>query len=374
MDRLEAARTRVMAAFGWAPDWLASLIVFACVLLLAWAAHGLFFKFLSRALRPEEVFWRSLTRRMRRLALLFVLVLAMGLAIGLAPLGERGTQLALHAVVICLIGAVAVALHTAMNLWAGLHLRRFELDSEDNLLARKHATQIAILRRIGGTLIVVVAVAAMLMTFEPVRQYGISLLASAGAAGLVAGLALQPFLKNLFAGIQLALTQPIRIDDAVLVEGEWGNVEEITSTYVVIRIWDWRRLIVPLSYFIERPFQNWTRESAGLIGNVILYLDYRAPMEAIRTQVQRIVESTPLWDGKVVNVQVTDAQETTMQVRILATAANASKAWDLRCLVRERIIGFLQAEHPEALPRGRTQLEGVPEEVVRLAAGSRAAE
>lgn len=375
METLDTVRSDLGRAFEWAPNEVVSLIIFGAALVLAWALHRLLFGLLTRRVRHTDLFWRSLVRRTRRLGLLLLLVLAVGFASSLAPLGVEGTAVANHVMAIFLIGAVAVAIHTAMNIWMTIHLRRFKLDSEDNLLARKHITQINILRRVADTLLTVIAIGAMLMTFEGVRQYGISLLASAGAAGLVVGLALQPFLKNLFAGIQLALTQPIRIDDAVLVEGEWGNVEEITSTYVVVRIWDWRRLIVPLSYFIEQPFQNWTRESAGLIGNVILNLDYRAPMDAIRSEVERIVNDTPLWDRKVVNVQVTDAQETTMQVRILATARNAAQTWDLRCLVRERIIGFLQREHPEALPRTRTQLDATPEVVARVAVlGNRAAQ
>ncbi|HEU0223615.1 MAG TPA: mechanosensitive ion channel domain-containing protein, partial [Paracoccaceae bacterium] len=228
-------------------------------------------------------------------------------------------------------------------------------------------TQVRILRTVADTLIVVVAIAAALMSFEGVRQYGISLLASAGAAGLVAGLALQPLLKNLFAGIQLAITQPIRLDDALLVEGEWGNVEEITSTYVVVRLWDWRRLILPLSYFIENPFQNWTRESARLIGGVLLHLDYQAPIEKIRAEVEELAKASPLWDRDVVNMQVTNCTPTAIEVRILVSAATAPRAWDLRCHLREKVIAFLQREHPEALPRQRKVIEGLPEEVGRLA-------
>lgn len=191
------------------------------------------------------------------------------------------------------------------------------------------------------------------MTFDGVRQYGVSLLASAGAAGLVVGLALQPVLKNIFAGIQLAVTQPIRIDDALLVEGEWGNVEEITSTYVVMRLWDWRRLVLPLSYFIEKPFQNWTRDNAALIGTVMIYLDYRTPIDAIRKKVQEIASKSKNWDGRVVNVQVTDFRQNTMEVRILVSAPTSPRTFDLRCEVREQLIAFLQEHHPQALPRVR---------------------
>ena len=194
------------------------------------------------------------------------------------------------------------------------------------------------------------------MTFQPVRQYGVSLLASAGAAGIVAGLALQPVLKNLFAGIQLAVTQPIRIDDALIVEGEWGNVEEITSTYVVLKIWDWRRLILPLSYFIEHPFQNWTRESASLIGSVLVYVDYSVPVQAVREEAERIAAASPLWDRQVINVAVTDFKEQTMEIRILASASNAGRTFDLRCEIREKIIAFIQREYPHALPRLRADV------------------
>ena len=231
-----------------------------------------------------------------------------------------------------------------------IYLRRFKLDAEDNLLARKHVTQSRILERIAKVLIVIVTLAVALMTFEGVRQYGVSLLASAGAASIVVGLALQPMLRNLIAGVQLAMTQPIRIDDALLIEGEWGNVEEITSSYVVIRLWDWRRLIVPLNYFIEQPFQNWTRTSADILGTVFLYTDYAVPLDALRAELTRLLQASKYWDGKVNVLQVTDAREHTLQLRALASAADASLAWDLRCEIREKLVAFIQRNYPESLP------------------------
>jgi len=195
----------------------------------------------------------------------------------------------------------------------------------------------------------------VLMTFEPVRQYGLSLFASAGVAGLIVGLAARPLLTNLIAGIQIATTQPIRIGDQVVVENESGRIEEITSTYVVVRLWDLRRLIVPLSVFIEKPFQNWTRESSNLIGAVLLYVDFTAPVEAIRARFMEIVQSSKLWDGQVAKLQVTDAKEGSIELRALVSARSASDAFDLRCDIREQLIGFLQKEHPTALPRARTQ-------------------
>ena len=178
------------------------------------------------------------------------------------------------------------------------------------------------------------------------RQYGVSLFASAGVAGIVAGLAARPVLTNLIAGVQLAMTQPIRIDDAVVVENEWGTIEEITSTYVVVRLWDWRRMIVPLSYFIEKPFQNWTRENSSLIGSAFLYVDYRAPVGVIRDKLHEIVKASKNWDGSVVNLQVTDAKESTIELRCLMSARSAGQAFDLRCEVREKLVDFLQKHHP----------------------------
>jgi len=206
------------------------------------------------------------------------------------------------------------------------------------------------------------------MTFPGVREYGVSLLASAGAAGLIVGLALQPVLKNLFAGIQVAMTQPIRIDDALLVEGEWGKVEEITSTYVVVRIWDLRRLILPLSYFIDHPFQNWTRESAELIGTVMLYVDYTVPVATVRQKAEEIARASPLWNGKVFNLAVTDLKERTMEIRILVSAGDSGRAFDLRCEMREKLMAFLQQDHPQVLPRLRAELPHGPEAMQRAVA------
>ncbi|WP_235679152.1 mechanosensitive ion channel family protein [Aquibium microcysteis] len=275
------------------------------------------------------------------------------MAATLSPLTERSVDIVRHVLLIGFILLVSWTARVVLDLWLRAHLKRFRIDTDDNLLARKHVTQMRILLRVADTAIIVVALGAVMMTFEGIRQYGVSLLASAGAAGIVVGLALQPVLKNLFAGIQLAITQPIRIDDAVIVEGEWGNVEEITSTYVVVRIWDLRRLIVPLSYFIEKPFQNWTREEANLLGVVMIYLDYRAPVEAIRREVERIVRGSRLWDGNTVAVQVTDFREQVMELRVLASARNAGDAFTLRCIVREAIVAWLQENHPEALPHLR---------------------
>jgi small-conductance mechanosensitive channel len=203
---------------------------------------------------------------------------------------------------------------------------------------------------------VVITLSAALMTFEPVRQYGVSLFASAGVAGLIVGLAARPVLSNLFAGIQLAMTQPVRLDDQVMVENEIGRIEEITSTYVVIRLWDLRRMIVPLSYFIEKPFQNWSRESTNLIGAVQLHVDYTAPIERIRAKVLEIVKASKLWDGEVAKLQVVDAKESSVELRVLVSARSSGDSLELRCEVREKLIEFLQQECPTALPRTRQEV------------------
>ena len=346
------------AWFSWAPDWLVAGALYIVCLGIAWFLHRLIYSFLTRLVVDRDLFWRSLVVRTRTAGQLGMLCVGLAVATSLAPLDGGGLDIAGKIFVIGLIGVATLGARTALHIWTTLHLRRFKLDADDNLTARQHVTQVRILKRTVDTILIVVGIAAMLMTFDAVRQYGISLLASAGAAGLVVGLALQPLLKNLFAGIQLAITQPIRIDDVLVVEGEWGRVEEISSTFVVVRIWDLRRLIVPLSYFIEQPIENWTREGAQIIGAVPLYLDYKAPIDAIRKKARELVEGSKFWDGDVFGVQVTDASPSTIKVRTIASSRNSSDAWDLRCMLREELVGFLQKDYPEALPRGRTMVVG----------------
>ncbi len=229
------------------------------------------------------------------------------------------------------------------------------MDVRDNLYARRVQTQTRVLTRTLASLIALLGFAAALMTFPAVRQVGASLLASAGLAGLVVGFAAKPVLGNMLAGLQIVLTQPIRLDDVVIVEGEWGRIEEITGAYVVVKIWDEHRLIVPLQRFIEHPFENWTRTGAQLIGSVFWWLDYRMPVEPLRAELERVCKAAPEWDGRFCVLQVTDATDRTMQIRALVTAAGSSEAFDLRCRVRETIIDFVQREYPQYLPRARTE-------------------
>jgi hypothetical protein len=241
----------------------------------------------------------------------------------------------------------------SIGLYTDLVKRRYRIDVEDNLRARQVETRIDILARCVVTVVVLVAAALAAMTFPSIRTFGTTLLASAGVAGLVIGLAARPLFENLVAGVQIALTQPIRIDDVVIVEGEYGHVEQIGATYVVVNLWDRRRMVLPLTYFIEKPFQNWTRTGAELIGSVLLYVDYTAPVDALRAQVPKVLAASRLWDGAVQNLQVTDAKERTLELRVLVSARNSAQLFDLRCEVREALVGWLQANYPGALPTER---------------------
>jgi small-conductance mechanosensitive channel len=340
--------------------WTVTALVFAAALTLAWIAWMVLQRVALKVINGRGTFWRPLLARTRSAVQLALAIVAVSVAANIAPLPEPEGALLRHLLLLAFIVCVTLVVRAALDIWMALHLRRFRLDVEDNLTARKHITQTRILHRVGDVLIIAVGVSAALMTIDGVRQYGVSLLASAGAAGIVVGLALQPVLRNLLAGIQLALTQPIRIDDAVIVEGEWGNVEEITATYVVVRIWDKRRLIVPLNYFMEKPFQNWTRSDSTLIGVVMLYVDYDVSIPDLRAEAERVVHKSALWNGDVFALQVTDFRESVVEVRVLASARNAGRAFDLRCEIREHLLAYLQSGHQHALPRSRTSVDLAP--------------
>jgi small-conductance mechanosensitive channel len=342
---------------AWLPAWAQSLLLGVIALLIALAAHGIGLMLAHRLLKTSDAFWRALAARTRGPVRLTLVTLALSLAVAVAPLTHYQSELLKHVLLIAFILLMGWITLVAMDIAAALYLRGFRTDVEDNLLARKHLTQIRILKRAAAILVGVVTVALALMTISSVRQWGVSLLAAGGAAGVIVGLALQPLLTNLVAGIQIAMTQPIRIDDAVIVEGEWGWIEEITAAYVVVRLWDWRRMILPLSYFIQKPFQNWTRESSALIGTSMIYVDFTAPVAAMRAQLEIIAKASPLWDGKVVNLAVTDLKDKVMEVRCLISARNAGQTFDLRCEVREKMMDWLAREHPQALPRDRVEFE-----------------
>ncbi len=241
----------------------------------------------------------------------------------------------------------------AVSLIKHLVLKQYDIGQKDNLKARKVYTQFRIIERILIFVIIIVAISLILMTFNSIRKIGVSLIASAGVTGIILGLAAQKIIGTVLAGFQLAITQPIRIEDVVIVEDEWGWIEEINLTYVVVRIWDKRRLILPTTYFIEKPFQNWTRTTAEILGTVFIYTDYNVPFNEIRNELTRLLEDCEDWDGNVNVLQVTDAKEKTLEIRALMSAVDSPTAWNLRVYIREKLIEFLQKNYPDSLPRTR---------------------
>lgn len=296
-----------------------------------------------------------------RLVLPLIAILLGAPALAVSPQTESIVR---HATSMLVIGTLAYLGLQLIQVGASLILQRQELSVADNRRARAIYTQVTMLRKIVTSVVMLIAIASMLMVFESVRHFGTAIIASAGVAGIILGFAAQKSIATLLAGVQIALTQPIRIDDVVIVEGEWGRIEEITLTYVVVVIWDWRRLVLPISYFIEKPFQNWTRISADIIGSVFFYLDYNVPLEPLRAEMQRVLDASPLWDRKVASLQVTDTKQNTIEVRIIVSSRDAGQSWDLRCELREKLIKFLQQRYPESLPRIRAAFanEGSGEE------------
>jgi small-conductance mechanosensitive channel len=340
----------VANALAFAPREVAGALVLALAALIALVLHAIGVRVVRRLLGERHGYLRSLliaTKGPTRLALL---VIAVFIALPAASFDPDTTLVLARILKLVTISLVGWFVIVAVHLAGDLYLMRFQMEGPDNFLARKHVTQVRVLRHVLDTLIVVLTVSIALMTFDTVRQYGVSLFASAGVAGLVAGLAARPMLSNLIAGIQIATTQPIRLGDEVLVEGQWGRVEEITSTFVVLGLWDLRQLIVPVSYFIEKPFENWTRDSSKLAGAVAIHLDYTAPIDRLRAKALEIVKASPHWDGDVASVQVTDAKETSLEVKIFASARSSSALNDLRNEIREKVIAFLQQEYPACLP------------------------
>lgn len=315
--------------------------------------------FLTRLLRhlPVRSFLKDLIESARSPIHCLLPLIAMQTAWGSAPEGATLINGLRH-----INSVLIISVFTWMLLRAVGAIERYislqnPVDISDNLRARKIQTQTKVLTRSLSVLVLILGIAGILTTFPPVRQFGASLLASAGLAGLVLGFAAKPVLGNLIAGIQIAITQPIRLDDVVIMENEWGRVEEITGTYVVVRIWDNRRLIVPLQWVIEHPFENWTRQTSSLLSAVFFWLDYSVPIEPLREEANRLCREVPeLWDGRVCVVQVTDCNETAMQVRVLGSAADSSRSWDLRCHLRENMLAYIRNNFPESLPTIRVEL------------------
>jgi small-conductance mechanosensitive channel len=305
----------------------------------------------------------SVLLRFRRPAFWLFLIAATMLAMPAFGVSEHLLGILEHVLHIIFIICFSWLLISAVYVGQDLMMRRYDIKAADNLRARQVETQLTVIRRLAIGFIGLLAIGVILYTFNHTRlwQYGAGLLASAGLASLALATAAKSTVSNLLAGIQIAFTEPIRLDDVVIVEGQWGRIEEITTAYVVVCIWNLQRLIVPLSYFIDHPFQNWTRTSANLMGTFFLYADYTCPIEPLREELTRVLQSTPLWDGKVNVLQVTEFTPQAMQIRALMSSSDSSKLWDLRCLVREKMIDFLQKNYPQCLPKQRVnELQNAP--------------
>lgn len=305
--------------------------------------------------RPSSVVARSLVTRLRAPGRVVVPLVALDASAASAGLPGIAETVVVHVAGALLVAAVAWLVVRTTYVFDDLLLARYPLDAPDNLRARRVHTQVQVLRRVTVAVVSFLAVGVVLLGIPNVRAAGIGLLASAGLVGVVGGIAARPTASNLVAGIQIAISQPIRVDDVVVVDGHWGRVEEIALTYVVFRVWDLRRLVVPVSYFVSQPFENWTRSTADILGWVHLEVDYAAPVDEIRTAFHDILSASPDWDGKVATLQVTGLGTETMQLRALMSSPDSSRSWNLQCEVRERLVAYLQDRCPWALPRLRTE-------------------
>ncbi len=339
-------------------DLLWSAGVLAAAIGVALVVRLVAFSALRRLTRNRGAFLsQSLVKRGRRPTLWILPLVAILAVLPGLPLPQALLDVLEHIAGLGIVASVAWLSIVLIAVTADILTARYRVDVADNLVARRIQTQFAVVRRVGVILVVVLALAVGLMTFPAIRHIGISILASAGVAGLIIGIAMKDSLSNLIAGVQIAFSQPFRMGDAVVIEGEWGWIEEIGVMYVVVRLWDLRRLVLPLMYFLEHPFQNWTRTSADLLAYTYIYVDYTTPVDAVREELKRVLESTPLWAGKLCLLQVSDSDQRTMQLRALMDVRSSSDAWDLRCLVREKIIAFMQKNYPACLPRYRGEVD-----------------
>ncbi|MEU8420578.1 mechanosensitive ion channel family protein [Micromonospora sp. NPDC048835] len=333
---------------------VAALVAAAVALFLVEVVHRTTRRFGRRSLLLTE-----LTEHAHRPFQVAGTVLAVQFAVRFSTgyaVGEGWRRLLLHLLILGVIATTAWLVASLLIVVEDTALARFRIDVPDNRHARRVRTQVVMLRRLTIAVIVILTVGVMLMTFPSVRGIGAGVLTSAGVVGVVAALAAQSLLGNVFAGLQLAFSDAVRLDDVVVVEGEWGRIEELTLSYVVVQIWDDRRLILPTSYFTSKPFQNWTRTEAAVLGTAEFDVDWAVPVQTMREELRRLCEGTELWDGRVCVLQVTDATGGMIKVRALVSAADAGSLWDLRCLVREHLVAWIRDNRPTAMPRIRTEL------------------
>ena len=333
--------------------------IFIIPILLGLITHFIIYRVLrSLSKHRPTILYASLIRHTKNsarwLILFFFLNMALPVIKTLVP--ENAMEIFRSILAPLIIALLSWLLINLINVLEDVVLQRYHLEKE-NMRARTVKTQFLLLKRILTIVIIIFAIGAILMTFDRIRQLGTAILASAGVVGIIIGMAAQRSVANLLAGVQIALTESIRLDDTVIVEGEYGNIEEITLTYVVVKLWDNRRMVLPIVYFIEKPFQNWTRVHTNLLGTVYLYLDYTIPVNEIRNELHRLLKESPKWDGTAWGLAVTDLKESTMELRALVSAKNSGDLWDLRCDVREKLIDFVQKKYPGALPKIRSEME-----------------
>jgi small-conductance mechanosensitive channel len=352
---LRSLLEQIAAFLPWIPDWVLAVAAFAGIVAAGLALQGLVTRFLKTRPVTWHPFLKHAWNRTRGLVRFMLVLFALSVVLPLLhpphDLRDEIRKIFLALAIVQLGWIIGVIVNIAMD----RYVFGFKLDVADNLGARKAVTQMRILRQALNVLIATLTVGFALMSFDSVRQFGISLFASAGVAGIVAGLAARPLFENLIAGLQLAFTQPLRLGDAVVINNEFGTVEEIGNVYVVIKLWDLRRQIVPLSYLFTNPFVNWTRSSASIVGSVMFFFDYTLDVEAFRAETERLVKASHLWDGQVFKVQVVDATENAVKLRVLVSASDSGRSSDLNAVLRENLIAFVRDKYPMALPRTRQE-------------------
>ncbi|TWR31485.1 mechanosensitive ion channel [Mucilaginibacter pallidiroseus] len=338
------------------PPWAWNLIIIAFILIIGVVIRyiaGLLLNYYKNKKEDEYSFLRSIVTHLSSSLNHFVPLLLTNVLLPFVAVQSRYLDDIKRWLGIFLLISFARLLMRAMRVLEDLIYHKYDLNKEDNLKERKIRTQLQFVRKVAAVFIFIITLSLILLSFDSVRKLGAGLLTGVGIGGVIIGFAAQKSLGNLLAGFQIAFTQPIRIDDVLVVEGEWGKVEEITLTYVVLNIWDQRRLILPINYFIEKPFQNWTRTTSQILGTVFLYVDYNVPTDALRDELTRLLNLSPLWDKRVGILQVTDTKESTVELRALVSARNSSQAFDLRCYVRENLIKYLNSNYPDSLSKRR---------------------
>ncbi|WP_158827888.1 mechanosensitive ion channel family protein [Mucilaginibacter lacusdianchii] len=335
--------------------YLWNVIVAATAVVIGLIIKYIITRLLKHYTKKEEAYslFRSIIIHVGTPLTSFIQLFLFGIALPYMRMNKEFRHPIAHILGILLTIAFATLLINGIRVLEDYVYNHYDLNKTDNLKERKIRTQLQFLRKLIVATIVFITICLILLSFESLRKIGTGLLTSVGIGGIIVGFAAQNSLGNLLAGFQIAFTQPMRIDDVLVVENEWGRVEDITLTYVVMRLWDQRRLILPISYFIQKPFQNWTRISADIVGAVYLYMDYSIPLTSLRTEFERLMAASPIWDGKVKALQMTDAKDNVVEIRLLISARNSSDAFDLRCYIRENMVTYIQQNYPDSLPKVR---------------------